>query len=504
MKKHIFKLMGTLFAGLIYLAACNHTPKPAAVSLIAKVADKSISTNEFISRAEYTIRPDWCKGDSYIHRKIVLNSLIAEKLLALEAGDDNRLTRNPEFQLYMQGRKEQAMRQWLYEKEAVEKVHLDPVAVQKEMKISGRTYHVSFLHLPNEKMARDVHSALRSGMESFDHLYKEITGEDKIARKDIPWQHPEADAIREALFVNEAKQGAIIGPLKMENNDFLLLRVDGWTDRPVMSDTQARQRLRDVKEQLIQREALRIYGKYIRQLMKGKRVDFVPETFRKLVTALAADYYKSDKEKKQAFNKKFWNKDNSEMVLDNPQDQLKDMLDQPLLQHEGKTWSVRDFMKAIAVHPLVFRKKRMPKKEFARQFKLAIVDMIRDQHITKDAYAKGYDNVPAVQNTLHMWKDNMLALYQKQEFLKTKNISGLKAEDIVRTYLDPYVHNLQIKYNDQIQINTDTFEKIKLTHIDMFVIQKNVPFPVIVPSFPQLTTWDKLDYGHKMNTQPIQ
>jgi hypothetical protein len=338
-------------------------------------------------------------------------------------------------------------------------------------------------------------------MESFDHICKQVSGSKEIPHKDIPWQHPESEAIRQALFGKEAKQGAVIGPLKMGNNDFLLLRIDGWTDRPVLSDTEANQRLRDVKEQLTQREALRIYGKYIRRLMKGKRVDFVPETFRKLVTALAADYYKSDKDKKQAFNKKFWNKDNSEMVLDNPQNQLKDMLDQPLLRHEGKTWSVRDFMNAIAVHPLVFRKRRMPKTEFARQFKLAIVDMIRDQHITKDAYRKGYDKAPAVQNTLRMWKDNMLALFQKQEFLKTKKTSGMRSEEIVRTYLDPYVHNLQIKYNDRIQINTDLFEKIKLTHIDMFVIQKNVPFPVIVPSFPQLTTRDKLDYGKKMQTQ---
>ncbi len=32
----------------------------------------------------------------------------------------------------------------------------------------------------------------------------------------------------------------------------------------------------------------------------------------------------------------------------------------------------------------------------------------------------------------------------------------------------------------------------------MFVIQRNVPYPVMVPSFPTLTMHDKLDYGKKM------
>ena len=45
--------------------------------------------------------------------------------------------------------------------------------------------------------------------------------------------------------------------------------------------------------------------------------------------------------------------------------------------------------------------------------------------------------------------------------------------------------------------NTDQFEEIKLTGIDMFVIQNNAPYPVIVPEFPQLTTHNMLDYGKK-------
>ena len=40
---------------------------------------------------------------------------------------------------------------------------------------------------------------------------------------------------------------------------------------------------------------------------------------------------------------------------------------------------------------------------------------------------------------------------------------------------------------------------VELTRIDMFVTQRNMPFPIVVPSFPQVTTDPWLDYGKKMD-----
>ena len=70
--------------------------------------------------------------------------------------------------------------------------------------------------------------------------------------------------------------------------------------------------------------------------------------------------------------------------------------------------------------------------------------------------------------------------------------------DVIERYLNPYIDSLQVKYHDVIRIDTDAFEDIQLTNIDMFVVQRNVPFPVIVPNFPLLTTDNTLDYGKKI------
>ena len=61
------------------------------------------------------------------------------------------------------------------------------------------------------------------------------------------------------------------------------------------------------------------------------------------------------------------------------------------------------------------------------------------------------------------------------------------------------IDSLQNKYSNIIKINTDMFEKIEITSTDMLVTERGLPYPFIVPSFPIITSDDKLDYGSKMN-----
>ena len=65
--------------------------------------------------------------------------------------------------------------------------------------------------------------------------------------------------------------------------------------------------------------------------------------------------------------------------------------------------------------------------------------------------------------------------------------------------MNPKMDSLQNVYSDQIEINIDAFEKIKLTSTDMMVIQRGVPYPILVPSFPILTSDNKLDYGKRVD-----
>ena len=146
------KLLGVIIFSLaLLLNSCSKKSidEPKEV-ILTKIGDKTISLNEFIRRAEYTIRPPYCRENNNIHKKIILNSLIAEKMLALEAGEENELAQNERFQRYIQGRKEQAMRQWLYHKEIYGKVKLDPKEITKIYRVEaeGIKFNILVLKIP--------------------------------------------------------------------------------------------------------------------------------------------------------------------------------------------------------------------------------------------------------------------------------------------------------------------------------------------------------------------
>lgn len=466
-------------------------------TILARIGNKTISLNEFIRRAEYNIRPVYCKGSSNIHKNIVLNSLIAEKMLALEAGEDNKLSHNKHYQRFIQGRREQAMRQWLYYKEGIEKVKLDTAEIKKVYQVAGRKYNLNYFSVKNDSIAKMIGSKLKERGESFDTIYYKLGGSDTIPKKEVNYDSRENNIIHNALFSEKLKVGEVIGPLKVGDNSYIVIQVNGWSERPAITEKDRIQRWNDVKERLAEKEALQIYEKFIHRVMKGKTIEFFPDTFNKLEAIFAKQYFSTREKGKEIFLHMALDK-----KIENPLyeigEGIEDIIDESLFQVDKKIWTVREFGKEMEIHPLVYRNKRMSRDEFGKQFKLAIVDMIRDRYLAEEAYKKGYDKVNVVKRNTEMWNDACLALYQKSKYLKEINPEEEDMMSLITKYLNPYVDELREKYNDVIEVNVEEFDKIKLTRIDMFVTQSNVPFPIMVPSFPQITTKYKLDYGRRM------
>ena len=95
-----------------------------------------------------------------------------------------------------------------------------------------------------------------------------------------------------------------------------------------------------------------------------------------------------------------------------------------------------------------------------------------------------------------MWYDSSIARYYRDILFKEKGFLYDDPEGVAKR-MNPLVDSLQTIYSDQIEIDTDLFESIELTNIDMTVIQKGVPFPKVVPPFPIFTNDNRLDYGRR-------
>ena len=155
----------------------------------------------------------------------------------------------------------------------------------------------------------------------------------------------------------------------------------------------------------------------------------------------------------------------------------------------------------VASHPLVFRKRRFSRSEFPEQFKMAVVDLIRDQYLNKAAEKNGLDKHPWVMQTEVLWSDAVLGQFQRNAYLDS---IGKKEEfignftKVVRDDLNPYVRSLQQKYSNIVEIDADLLKQIQLTHVDMMAIQKWEPYPIVVPQFPVVTDEHRLDYGREL------
>jgi hypothetical protein len=485
-----------ILIGLLVQACTNNSTEELSEVILVSINDSvTISKNEFIRRAEYTLRPPYCNNNKYIDKKIVLNSLIAEKLLALEAGPKNELTESKGFRRFVKGRKEQAMRQWMFYKEAEQRVQIDSTEIAVYYKFAGREYDVAYYPVKNNSLLNQAQKASEDRNQQFRYLFGELYGNKEIPIKQISWSEHEQFIVLKSLFRDGINKGDILEPIKINDEYYLIFKILGWRDTKIYTESQIMERWTKIADRLKRERAAHIWDKTVALLMQGKSIEFDKSVFH-LVSDIFLKYYvKSEAQLNDELKARMWNEnlgENKNITRD-----LKDIRDETFFQIEGKIWTVGDFTDELMSHPLVFRTKNISAVNFPKQFRLAVADLIRDSYITQEAYKKGYDKVKAVRREERIWRDAFLAIYQRDKYLEnvTKienfNENYLK---ILNSHLNSYVNDLQTKYYRKIELNIDEFEKIRLTKIDLYVQHVGVPYKQTVPGFPLLTTNHQLGY----------
>ncbi len=496
-----FRLPVLLLFFMMTFLKCSKEERIPESAIMARIGDRVITINEFIERAEYTIRPPYAKQNSYIHKKIVLNSLIAEKLMAIEAGDSSALMQSEKFNLFVQGRKEQVMRQLFFQKNMYDKVKYDDKELDDLFRMAGRTYDIQFVASTDPRLSNYLKQEVIDKHGDFEEAVLTYTGGDSLPRRSVTFDFNEIEQVRRALYENDVKKGEVIGPIHVEDQD-LFIKVLGWRESVAVSPQDIQNRWQDVKRHISFKYAGEMYNDFVHKLMRGKRVDFDRNTFIALVNVLGPVYFPKADEKEAQLQQSMWGRSVSEEGLpDSLKQQLQALEDRPLLTCDGETWTVADFGRELVLHPLQFRKRNYPKNEFGSQLRLAIVDMIRDKYITEAAYKQKLDQTFLVKSKEQMWRDAYAATYLRDSKLDQSGLLQKFPKEylsILKKELNPFVDSLQAKYSDIIEINTDALEEVELSRIDMFAMYANQPYPIIVPGFPVLTTDIQLDYGRKL------
>jgi hypothetical protein len=279
------------------------------------------------------------------------------------------------------------------------------------------------------------------------------------------------------------------------------MRIVGWVDRPAISEKDVLQRWNDVGERLHERKATQLFKSIVAELMQGKSMEFNAAVFIPYARAAGEQYLKTPEEKRKLLNEAIWEVE-EHLETDPLRAGLPVGAQEILFSVDGEEWSVARFQDQMQRHPLVFRKRTMNQGEFPEQLKLAIADMIRDETVTQAAYERGYDKTTAVVEHTAIFRDHYLSRQYRDDYLNAviprDQRATISEAGVLDRYLNPLVDSLQAAYNDRIRINTDLFETLETTRIPMMVSQRGVPYPLMVPAFPRLTTDSRLDYGSRM------
>ena len=460
-------------------------------TILAKIGEKTISVDDFLQRCELTIRPNNFKS-----KNTALNNLVSEKILALEAVQSTRLLDSPAFQGRLRGIKEQLMRDTLYAQEAFGKVQLDTHEVKNAYIASTREYEVEYYTISNDELAKRIELAIQSAPQSADTVFREleaIVGKKPV--RQVKYEDQEDDVIHEALFTRRLDLGSVVGPLKLSDGSHILMKVLNWVDYPLVSGQDQQLRWKKVQDKLSQTKAKKLWRSFQAGVMDKKRIEFDRQSF-DILAGWALGRHLTNKTKNDSLRSR---------PSDHPSAGPQIDLNAPFFTLDNKVWTVGDFEKELMSHPLVYRTTNIDSSNFREQFKLAVVDMVRDHYVTQEAYRRSLDESEDVYRIVEMWKDAILAADQEKIIINSALEKGIIHENDrpgIRKYWISSVRALQQKYSGMVQINYDLLDKISLTNVDLFAWRLGVPYPVVVPEFPIFISSGNLDDLKPSSTLP--
>jgi len=457
-------------------------------NILARVVNKEITVEEFMERSELTVRPNKFKD-----KRITLNNLIIEKVLALEAQTHAKQFITPMYQNILKGIKEQSMRERLFNTMAVNKVKLDSSEILHAYTLSKREYELEFFTIKNRTIAKRIKSMIDTAQGMTDEIFQKV--EEMVVEKPVHkvnFLDKDDDLLHNALYTDPLKKDTVIGPLELQNGNYIVMKVLDWNDKILFGGEDEQIQWNEVKDKLYKIKTSELWRSYQMSVMKGKKIEFDKNIFN-LLSEWAMKKYLGEKKEEDSLNYRM-----TEVPLPNPNVDM----NAPFFSIDNKVWTIKDFKNEVSVHPLVYFTTDLDSANFKQQFELAVLALMKDHYLTREAYKKHFDKDKTVKRAVEMWKDSFLADDQAKNIVESALTNGLvHAGDNVGKleYWESYLRTLQRKYSPDIQINYDAFNKISITKIDMVAWYTGVPYPMVVPNFPFFYSSPDLDYVHKVN-----
>ena len=447
--------------------------------IVARVGDKQITVQDFIERSEYTPRPLYCKGNSSTEKRIILNSLIGEKLFSMEMKKDVPI----QIDKYLLGRRNQKMREVLFET-ITSDANKQSEKFSHWKNLSSIEYNISYISISNPRLLNDIEENISNGksLNEIYHTYNHVSEIPK--RENISLFTASNRALREELFSKIWNKGQIIGPIKTDDNLLMFVQIDSRKKVVNLNQSASIQLDNEVTNLIATHLKENEYQNYVSDIMSGISFNLNSNSYLAFSESIR-EWYNEMSEAGSGLNKI-----NPRLNVNNPSDIL--------LVLNGENITINQFTNWMSIHPLVFRDGYYRELHFSDQLKYAIADLIRDRNLNNRAIELNLHEHPEVISEHEKWYDNYRAIAQRKEIIEQE--SEFNSTKVTKE-LNEYFFDLSQKYSEQIGINLEVLDSIKLSSIDMATYNKIGPYKLAVPLFPIITNTYKLNYGQPISME---
>ncbi len=470
-----------LFVGTALVLFCSRK-KADTGPVLAMVDGETITVRDFIRRAEFHIRPDYCQDSSMQAKRICLNSLIAEKLYAREGEKNAAIAGDERLQARLQGIREQTMREELIRRRVIARLNISDQEVEEAYAASQKTVTLEALFVPAMADLPAIEDEARAGLPLAEIAGKH-PGLAVPIKREVRWGHVN-ESLQKEIFSDSMRKDDLLGPLPVENGHGFF-KILGWQTRHELSPLNREQEKENVRKRLEDYHIRKNYYAYAQEVMKGKRIDFSPQGWDALVQVLAPVYVKA-----------------STMADSLPaakagEPALQQIGHLPLLTLDGQVWTIEDLRREVAIHPLEISMTKMTSQVFPRRLQRAIAGLITDRYLTRIAYDEKMDRLAAVQQTVAEWKTAFYFVRHRDQYLQAAGFHGDLAKEYPQAFerfLNPYLETLKAKYDSRVAVDYAELERLELTSLPLLVRKSKGPYLDYVPPFPLVTNSVKANY----------
>ncbi len=455
----------SLFLVPALIMSCGRKDEPP---IVARVDQQEISVAELKTRFALTPYFSRFPEDNADTKKLVMASLIGEKLLAGEARASG-IDRAPRFVALAHEFQKEALLEVLMQ-ELFSPIELRRKEVQAAMQSATRKLEVNEWVF-QRKTAADSARRRMSTPAQFDEAKR------ASASYSLTWGQAEP-VVEDVLWA--LRPGETSEPVEF-NGYYYVFHLAAEQRQPVPPGAATAALQERVEGQLMERKKRRVYNRFFKSLMAGKRTQVPAEKLRFLAEELEAAFAISPTSGTEAPELR------PRQMADGEYEQarlgLADHLADTLVSFDdGSTWTVGDFLFNLRFgpYPLNYSTKGL----FRASLRNQAVVMMEQEYLAQEARRRGLQETDYVRDETQMWLDSFLADQERLRIVQSGQKSGAPdggpSSESAFGVLDRHLAERAAKA--RIEIRRAVLDTLTLRHTNMAVFKRHFPGRAAAPA----------------------